>query len=160
MGMAKRDDVILAAMGIVNACSDCEDKYDVSFDLSECSLRVEKLDVSLELMIGENDPDEVLKYADEANCTVQELTDEDLTDGAILCEGRLWEVLYYYQAGKKVWIDTDIVKELMSDINEVLRTTGFEMNLSSEGRIILMSEESMEAWRKREFNERMASVTR
>ena len=151
MGLAKRYDVIRVAMGIAKACRECEEKHDVYLGVEDCSLRVEKLEIPLEPMIDEEDVENIVKYAVEADCTVEELTDDDLTDGVILCEGRLWETLYNYQAGKRVWIDTDVVKELLSDIINVLRETDFDMDLSDPGRITLMSDESNEAWRKKAF---------
>lgn len=103
MGFKTRAEVIAAGMDFVKECYAIADKFEEDFEydadswLADYELRVEDQMIEFEWLYSAEDVEDAMGYCSEANCTVEELTDEEFTDGVILCEGFLYEALYGYQ---------------------------------------------------------------
>lgn len=145
--------VLLAARDFVNVCYEIEEEYDVYLGIDDYQVRFEDKWLGLDCLEGEPDLEEIYKYSDEANCTVEELTDGEFMDGAILCEGNLYEYLYYYESGAFAYFNEEATKELYKRLRKALAKYGFQLDLTRTGTVLLQPEENVEKQLKRDFGE-------
>lgn len=143
--------VILAGIDFSKNCEEMEEKYDISLELEECNLRFDNQCFILSALTCVSDTEEVVMWSDDAEVTVQELTDEEYMDGAIICEGTLYETLFYFEFGTYVHFQKTETEEIYSRLLNVLEKHGFQLDLSRPGTILLQTEESRKAQLERDF---------
>ena len=145
MGMKTKIEMLEFGMTYAKKCMELEEQLDIDLWLWDSELRFDNLSITLETLADCENAREASEYAYEADNNLAELTDNLYLDGAILCEGYVYEALYYYQGfGDVSTYGKDKTKLLDKELKNVLYQYGFHMDLSRGGTILLQCRESLE----------------
>lgn len=132
-------------MAYAKKCAELEEKLEIDLWLWDSELRFDNLSISLDTLSDCEDVEEALGYTNEPDHTLEELTGNKYLDGVILCEGDVYEALYYFQGysdtstfGKEATITMN------DELRKILEKYGFFMDLSRSGTIQLQCHESFE----------------
>ena len=145
MGTKSKKEMLEFGMAYAKKCMELEEQLDIDLWLWDSELRFDNLSITLETLSDCENAKEALEYAYEADNNLAELPDNLYLDGAILCEGYVYEALYYYQGfGDVSTYGKDKTKLLDKELKNVLYQYGFHMDLSRGGTILLQCRESLE----------------
>lgn len=145
MGMRTKTEMLEFGVAYAKKCMELEEKLELDLWLWDSELRFENLAIKLATLSDCENPQEASEYVHEADNNLTELTDNQYIDGAILCEGYVYEALYYYQGfGDVSTFGKDKTKLLDKELKNVLYQYGFHMDLSRGGTILLQCRESLE----------------
>lgn len=145
--MGKKTTAEMLAFGVSYAkkCLELEDKLGIDLWLWDSSFRFENQEISLDGLAECEDAVEAAEYTYEADISLEELLLNKYYDGAILCEGYLYEALYYYQGyGDTSTYGRENTKTLVDELRKILEQFGFQMDLSRGGTILLQCRESFD----------------
>lgn len=145
MGKKSCLEMLEFGMAYAKKCAELEEKLEIDLWLGDSELRFDNLSIALDALSDCEDAEEALGYTNESDHTLEELTGNKYLDGVILCEGYVYEALYYFQG----YSDTSTFgKEATITMNDKLRKIlekyGFFMDLSRSGTIQLQCHESFE----------------
>ena len=144
--MGKKTKLEMLEFGVEYAkkCAELEEQLEIDLWLEDSELRFENYAISLESLAECESAEEAEQYIYEADVNVEELTDNAYIDGVILCEGYVYEALYYYQGfGDTATYGKEATKILDNECRVVIGKHGFQMDLSNGGTILLQCEESL-----------------
>ena len=132
-------------------CAELEQQLEINLWLGDSELRFANQAIRLETLAECENAQEAEEYLYEVEVDVEGLTDSQYIDGVILCEGYVYEALYYYQGyGDTCTYGKEETVILDNECRKILGKHGFQMDLSNGGSILLQSEES--------FKEEMKSM--
>ena len=145
--MGKKANLEMLEFGVAFArkCAELEDQLEIDLWLWDNELRFQNQAISLQMLAGCEGAEEALGHVKDSACSLEELTGNRYLDGAILCEGYLYEALYYFQGyGDTSTYGKEETKVLDSELKKILGKYGFFMDLSRGGTIQLQCHESFE----------------
>ena len=145
MGMKTKMEMLEFGMTYAKKCMELEEQLDIDLWLWDSELRFDNLSITLETLADCENAREASEYAYEADNNLADLTNNPYLDGAIICEGYVYEALYYYQGfGDVSTYGKDKTKLLDKELKNVLYQYGFHMDLSRGGTILRQCRESLE----------------
>ena len=151
--MAKKTNLEMLEFGIEYAkkCVELEKRLEIDLWLGDSELRFKNQAITLGTLAECESAKEAEQYIYEVNVDVEGLTDNAYIDGVILCEGYVYEALYYYQGfGDTSTYGKEETAVLDSECRMVIEKHGFHLDLSNGGTIVLQCRES--------FKEEMKSI--
>ena len=151
--MGKKSKLEMLTFGVEYAkkCAELETKLEIDLWLSDIELRFENEAITLGTLAECEDAKEAEQYMYGVEVDVKGLTDNAYIDGVILCEGYVYEALYYYQGfGDISTYGKEATAILDKECRKIIERHGFHMDLSNGGTILLQCEEN--------FKEEMKSI--
>ena len=147
--MGVKTDLEILALGVEYAkkCNELEDSLGIDLWLWDTELRFGKYTIPLNELADCKDANEALEccYDVEEGNDLENLLGNKYYDGAILCEGYVYESLYYYEGyGDASTYGREATKVLFDELDKILEKHGFHMDLSRGGTIQLQCHESYE----------------
>lgn len=143
MGTKTRMQMLEFGVAYAKKCAELEEKLEIDLCLWDSELRVEDFKIKLARLSTCENAEEASKYLKEADVSLEELTRDEYLDGAILCEGDVYEALYYFQGyGDSSTYGKKETKILEDELENVLEDYGFPLDLSRPGTIKLQCQES------------------
>ena len=145
MGTKTKMQMLEVGVAYAKKCAELEEKLNIDLWLRKSELRIETFKISLQRLSTCENAQEASGYLEEADSSLEELTGDKYLDGAILCEGDVYEALYCYEG----YGDTSIygkrkTRKIEDELESVLNNYGFSIDLSRPGTILLQCQESFE----------------
>lgn len=145
MGKKTTSEILEFGIEYARKCDELEDKLDIDLWLWDTELRFGKYGITLDTLIDCEDSKEAMGCAYEADCDLDTLLGYKHYDGAILCEGYVYEALYYFSGyGDTSTYGREATKELYDELTKVLEKHGFHLDMSRGGTIQLQCTESFD----------------
>lgn len=144
--MGKKSKLEMLEFGVEYAkkCVELEKQLEIDLWLEDSELRFENQAITLGTLAECESAEEAEQYTYEVEVDVEGLTDNAYIDGVILCEGYVYEALYYYQGfGDTSTYGKEETTILDKECREIIGKHGFHMDLSNGGTILLQCEESL-----------------
>lgn len=144
--MAKKTkfEILEFGMEYAKKCVELENQLEIDLWLGYSEVRFKNQAITLETLAECESAKEAEQYLYEVEVDVEGLTDNAYIDGVILCEGYVYEALYYYQGfGDTSTYGKDETTILDKECRKIIERHGFHMDLSNEGTILLQCEESL-----------------
>jgi hypothetical protein len=139
MGLKTKKEMLEFAIEFAKKCDELEDKLDCYLAYDYAKLAFGNYMVSVSCLVGCSSVEVAEIFVDEVNVSVKDRTDSEYVDGQILCEGTMYETLYYYENRGSGGEDA---KTIYKELAGVLDKYGFDMDLSRPGEIILQTYEN------------------
>jgi hypothetical protein len=140
MGLKSNKEMLEFGIEFANKCYELEEKLDFFMGYDEALLAYGNCAVSLSDLVGCSGVEEAEEYVGNLDVSVKDRTDSEYVDGQILCEGTMYETLYYYE---DMGSGGEDAKETYHELAGVLEKFGFNMDLSGGGSITLQTYENL-----------------
>jgi hypothetical protein len=140
MGLKSNKEMLEFGMAFAKKCRELTEELDYDMEYEYASLAFGKNAAGLESLAECESVEEAEGCVYEDDFSVQERTDSEYVDGQILCEGTLYETLYYYE---DMGSGGDDAKKIYHELAGVLEKFGFNMDLSGGGAITLQTYENL-----------------
>ena len=140
-GKKTKTEMLAFGVSYAKKCLELEDKLGIDLWLWDSSFRFENQEISLDGLAECEDAAEAEKYTYEADISLEELLLNKYYDGAILCEGYLYEALYYYQGyGDTSTYGRENTKILIDELRNLINLSYGKVTGKEYARIKAISE--------------------
>lgn len=147
--MGKKTELEMLAFGVEFAKNfeELEEKLGIDLWIYDTELRFGKKGICLDTLAECEDAKEAADYAYdiEDEVDLENLLGSKYYDGAVLCEGFVYEALYYFEGfGDSSIYGREATKTLYDELTAILEKHGFHLDMSRGGTIQLQCKESYE----------------
>ena len=143
--MSKKTNREILEFGIDYAkkCEELEEKLEIELCSGYTILRFDTFSISLHVLADCENAEKASTLIKKEEIGLDEFLDSEFYDGVLLCEGSVYEALYYYMG----YGDTSIygeraTKTVYKELCHVLEKHGFQLDLTRGGSILLQCRES------------------
>ena len=143
--MSKKTNLEILEFGIEYAkkCKELEERFEIDLNTHITRLRFDRYSTALHILTDCENAEKVIALVKKEKIGLDEFLDSEYYDGVLICEGNVYEVLYYYSG----YGDTSIfgeyaTKTVYKELSHVLEKHGFQLDLTRSSSILLQCRES------------------